>query len=226
MNPGENNKHICTVLEAYDESQDLGSVSFWIHTDNLGITGLPGIKVIHSSNSLTKAMAHLKGSKSPLGQHPRREELFQFAQVFDLVGVTDTQDCASTCNISVTTGGKEIWYLFVSQVEQELEARKVGTHPGPRGDETATMDCCPARMFSYIYEDKRKNVAQSLLSKALTWSQNLVAFVSLKVGGHIKPWYHDSGSSLSQMTPAEIAWCDPPPHFSIYREDSLHICRV
>lgn len=215
---------VCSAVGVFGASRDLVGISFWVSEKALGLnqTDKEGIQILGVFKSLAEALEHFRGTRSMLVGHPHLEHLWSDAGVYDLTGGRNGSDVAHTDGMTTHTGGPELWDLFQGQVYAESSAnpgedKAEGPEGGMKtpdgeammsGEETEMdTDChsCPARMFAYVTNQKGRRTTGTLLARQLRRAQSLGAFTAIRLGGKTLSYYYDPGTSLTQMTPMEIA---------------------
>lgn len=218
--PSEVSEHICSTVGVFGKSQDLVGISFWIARGALALShkDKEGIQILGVFKSLAKALEQFKGPRSMLVGHPRLESIWADAGVYDLLEwCREVNELAQEKGLTIRTGGPELWDLFQGTVYEELSKDSGSTGDGApttegenlmSGEETEVDgEChsCPARIFAYVTSRKGHRSTGTLLARQLKRAQSLGAFTSVDLGGKLLSWFYDPGTSITQMTPMEIA---------------------
>ena len=112
---------------------------------------------------------------------------------------------------STTQSTSDIVATLGDEKEEAAEATTEAAEDVATGDhEEAVCETSPARMFAYVSDSKGRRKTGKLMAKVLAKSQNLGAFVSIRLGTGLNTWYHDSGTTMSQMTPKAIRQVETP----------------
>ena len=194
-----------TVVGRLDEDGSLSSLSLWVSKERLVISDPIRVLIMYQGSSISDCLDRIDSDLPLLAHHPERGRLRQELDFYDLAGSEESEKEKGRIKGTVWTGDIQLWHTFTGVIE---DVGKTSSEAVPKGVHSSA-----ARMFACVASGTDRARPPSLMAQLITRTENYGSFASLWVGGRLKPWFHDSGSLLSQMTPEEIEKCDPPLEF-------------